>query len=53
MQGFGGTYVYLILSDYDEFEDNYMRAWSEHASEENSTAIFLGRRKTDSSNFGE
>jgi hypothetical protein len=32
----------LIISDHHEFEVNYMRAWSEHAAEEKSTAIFLG-----------
>lgn len=35
-------FVYLILSDYREFEENYMRAWSEHASEEKPITIFLG-----------
>jgi hypothetical protein len=35
-------FTYLILAEYSEFEENYMRAWSEHAAEEKSTAIFLG-----------
>ena len=38
---------YLILSEYHEFEKNYMaawreQAWREHMPEEKSIAIFLG-----------
>jgi hypothetical protein len=35
-------FIYMILSDYREFEENYMRAWSEQPSEEKTIAIFLG-----------